>query len=367
MTQVNSHKQTVVVGMSGGVDSSLTAALLLEQGYAVIGVYMKNWSEPIAGVEHCPWVQDQLDARMVAQQLGIPFYTVDFEEEYKKMVIDRFLQDYAVGRTPNPDVLCNRFIKFEAFFAYAKSLGADYIATGHYARREGSSLLKGKDPKKDQSYFLWAIQPQVLSHVLFPLGNLTKAEVREEAEKRGLATAKKKDSQGICFIGQADVRKFLAQHLSSREGDVLNLNGEVVGRHNGAWLYTIGQRAGISDVRWEDDTQRPTLYVVSLDTQANTITIGPDEALYADSLSANELSWLGNPPADGEVLQAKIRYGQQDVTCVIVEKVDDQLIIQFHEPQRAITPGQSLVLYRDEELLGGGVILRAGASVSMVI
>lgn len=363
----DSNQKTVVVGMSGGVDSSLTAALLKEQGYAVIGVYMKNWSEPIAGVEHCPWVQDQLDARMVANQLGIPFYTVNFEEEYKKHVVDYFFAEYAAGRTPNPDVLCNRFIKFDAFYKYAKSLGADYIATGHYAYSENGQLFKGVDAKKDQSYFLWAIPSGVLPEVIFPLGKLTKAQVREEAEKRGLVTAKKRDSQGICFIGEADVREFIASHLKPKKGKVLNTHGDTLGEHNGAWFYTVGQRAGIANINWQDNTNRPPLYVLSVNAQENTITIGEEPALYTSELTAAQPRWLADVPLLGEKLTAKIRYGQTDVPCVMLAKDEFSFRLRFDNPQRAITPGQSVVLYRGDQLIGGAIIESSSAPYGPLI
>lgn len=351
---------TVVVGLSGGVDSSLAAALLLEQGYAVIGVYMRNWSEPIKGVEHCPWVQDQLDARRVADQLGIPFYTVNFEQEYKEYVVDTFMADYAAGRTPNPDILCNQYIKFDAFFKYAKSLGADYVATGHYARVIDGRLCRGKDPKKDQSYFLWAMPPQVVPHVLFPIGELLKSEVREEAAKRGLVTAQKKDSQGICFIGQADVRDFLAQHFRNhpgfKPGQVLDANGTVIGEHGGAGFYTLGQRAGVSDITWPDSAHRPILYVVATDIRANTITVGEESQLYHSDLTADSVSWFGSAPEIGAALFAKIRYGQSLVPCVIVQSSDTSVTVRFPDPQRAITPGQSIVLYDGDVVMGGGII-----------
>lgn len=349
-------KKTVVVGMSGGVDSSLTAALLQEQGYVVIGAYMKNWSEPIKGVEHCPWVQDQLDARMVANQLGIPFYTVDFEDEYKKLVIDSFFADYAAGRTPNPDILCNKFIKFDAFWKFAQSLGADYVATGHYARAHEGQLFKGVDQKKDQSYFLWAIDRQVLPHVLFPLGELTKKEVRHEAEQRGLVTAKKRDSQGICFIGQADVREFLAQHLKRRKGNVLDTHGNVLGEHEGAWFYTLGQRAGIHNIKWPDESHRPVLYVIKTNVQDNTVTVGTEEDLYATKLEATQASWLGERPEVGQRFTAKIRYGQTPQPCVMLNSDATMFALEFTEPQRAITPGQSVVLYDGDRVVGGGTI-----------
>ncbi len=350
------QQKTVVVGMSGGVDSSLTAALLVEQGYAVIGVYMKNWSEPVKGVEHCPWVQDQLDARRVAQQLDIPFYTVNFENEYKQAVITSFFADYAAGRTPNPDILCNKYIKFNAFFRYAKSLGADYIATGHYAQVEDGHLLKGADPKKDQTYFLWAIDAAILPHVLFPLGHLNKTAVRQAALARGLITANKKDSQGICFIGTADVRDFLASRLKPQAGVVLDQSGRTVGHHNGAWFYTIGQRAGLSDVAWSDNHQRPTLYVTQVDTLANIIVIGEEAALYCSDLTASQANWLGKQPEKGAALRAKIRYGQHETGCVMVDVRPESFQLHFDEPQRAITSGQSVVLYDGEQVLGGGII-----------
>lgn len=349
-------KKIVVLGMSGGVDSSLAAALLLEQGYSVIGVYMKNWSEPIKGVEHCPWVQDALDARKVAHQLGIPFYTVNFEQEYKKHVIEQFFADYEAGRTPNPDILCNQFIKFDAFYNYAKSLGANFVATGHYAQVKEGVMYKGADPKKDQSYFLWAINKDVLAEVLFPIGQLTKAEVRVEAEKRGIVTASKKDSQGICFIGQADLRDFLSSRLKPQQGNVLNSAGEVIGQHKGAWFYTLGQRAGISDIQWPDMQNRPSLYVTGVNTKNNTITVGEELDLYGSKLTANNASWLGDAPESGQKLTAKIRYGQPNQPCVMVEKSTVSFVLTFDSPQRAITPGQSVVLYRGDQVLGGGII-----------
>lgn len=359
----NSHenKKTVVVGMSGGVDSSLTAALLKEQGYIVIGVYMRNWSEPIKGVEHCPWIQDQLDARRVADQLDIPFYTVNFEAEYKQHVVDSFLADYAAGRTPNPDVLCNQFIKFDHFWKYAQSLGADYVATGHYARVQDGQLLRGVDSKKDQSYFLWAINRDVLPHILMPLGDMQKTQVRQEAASRGLATATKKDSQGICFIGQADVRDFLrqqfTQHAGFKPGNVIDTTGAIIGKHNGAGYYTLGQKAGIADIEYGDLTNRPILYVTSISIKDNTITVGEDKDLYRDTLTASHVNWLVTDlPAVQTELAAKIRYGQQSVACVIVKVSSDNFSLTFASPQRAITPGQSVVLYEGDTMIGGGII-----------
>lgn len=352
------NQKTVVIGMSGGVDSSLSAALLKEQGYAVIGVYMKNWSEPIKGVEHCPWVQDQLDARMVADQLGIPFYTVDFEDEYKQFVVDSFFADYAAGRTPNPDVLCNKFIKFDAFWKYAQSLGADYVATGHYAQVRDGQLLKGLDPKKDQSYFLWAIDRTILSHVIFPLGGMTKAEVRAAATERRLMTAAKKDSQGICFIGQADVRDFIATRLAPKTGDIMNRNGEVVGSHRGAWFYTIGQKVGVSDIRWGDDAHRPVLYVVATDVTSNQVTVGEEADLYTSGLVANCVQWLANEPKINQPISAKIRYGQTNVGCAMLAKDGDTITVVFDQPQRAVTPGQSIVMYDGDKVLGGAIIYK---------
>lgn len=377
---MNSQKK-VVVGLSGGVDSSLTAALLQEQGYFVIGVYMKNWSTPIKGVEHCPWIQDELDARRVAAQLGIPFYTVNFEKEYKQHVVDTFLADYDAGRTPNPDVLCNQFIKFDHFLNYAKSLGADYIATGHYARVEQMSeqrseigpqaedcnlkaetyaLLLGIDSKKDQTYFLWAINREALPFVLMPLGGMTKVQVREEAQKRGLLTAKKKDSQGICFIGQADVRDFLRGHFTDhpgyKPGNVLSLNGEIVGKHEGAGFYTIGQKAGLDNIKTTDMTNRPIYYVITTDINANTITVGEETELYSSMLIAGKANWLSDLPQTGQKLLARIRHGQQLQSCVMVNPGSNGFELTFDIPQRAITPGQSVVVYDGDVVVGGGII-----------
>ncbi len=350
------RRSKIVVGLSGGVDSSLAAAVLKEKGFFVIGVYMKNWSEPILGVEDCPWLRDQLDARMVASQLDIPFYTVNFEAEYKARVLEPFLAEYARGRTPNPDILCNQHIKFDAFWRYAQALGAEMIATGHYARITRGKLHKGSDAKKDQSYFLWAIRPEVLPRVIFPLGGLNKTQVRLMAKQRGLITANKKDSQGICFVGPADVGDFLARRLSGRDGPVVNEAGEVIGRHRGAIFYTLGQRAGIGDISWPDMGHRPTLYVLATDVAANRVVVGEEASLYRRQLTANQVSWLSPPPPIGRPLKAKIRYGQSDAACVMLANNGDSIALEFDEPQRAVTPGQSVVLYVGTRVVGGGVI-----------
>lgn len=379
------RSKTVVVGLSGGVDSSVAAARLKDEGYRVIGVYIKSWSEPVKGVEHCPWITDQLDARRVAAELNIPFYTVNFESEYKNRVVAPLLAGYAAGRTPNPDVLCNRFIKFDRFWRYAQSLGADFMATGHYARigprltvgrgqkRAGESkslvagqapanhvLRQGVDPKKDQSYFLWAIDWAILPQVLFPLGDSTKVTVRAEAKKRRLVTAEKRDSQGICFIGQANLRDFLRSHLGHRPvfqpGRVVNLAGDVVGGHAGAGYYTVGQKAGIDNIKTTDTTHRPVYYVVTTDAKRNEVVVGEEADMYRRELTAGDVNWLAARPVVGDRLTARLRHGQMLQPCVMVDVGAASLAMRFDTPQRAITPGQSIVLYAGDGVIGGGII-----------
>jgi len=368
---LKSKNKKVIVGMSGGVDSSVAAALLLEQGYDVMGIFMKNWSDDFALKDgQCPWEQDQADARSVAQKLGIDLYTLNFEKEYKEHVIDYFFQEYQNGRTPNPDIMCNSEIKFKVFFNRALELGADFIATGHYARVEhnkrGSKLLKGIDQNKDQSYFLYAIEPEALAQTLFPIGDLEKFQVRVLAEKFGLPTHNKKDSQGICFVGEVDLRQFLSQYIKdSQSGDIIDDDtGAVVGRHEGLTWYTIGQRKGMK----VGGTGLP-LYVSGKDMQKNILYVvkgNYNPKLLRSSLEAVDLHWIGEAPKDGQKLTAKIRYRQADQECVI-NFVNDQkpvktqdfisISVQFTEPQRAVTPGQSIVFYDHDICLGGGIIL----------
>ncbi|NVK11707.1 MAG: tRNA 2-thiouridine(34) synthase MnmA [Gammaproteobacteria bacterium] len=354
----------VIVGMSGGVDSSVTAALLLEQGYDVEGLFMKNWDED-DGTEYCTAMEDLADAEAVAERLGIKLHTANFAAEYWDNVFEHFLEEYRAGRTPNPDILCNREIKFKVFLEYAEELGGDLIATGHYTRRRlrddgRAELLKGVDPNKDQSYFLHAVTGVEFAKTLFPVGDIEKPLVREIAEKYNFVTAKKKDSTGICFIGERRFSDFLATYLPHQPGQIVDLNGRVVGEHQGLMYYTYGQRqglgigglAGVSDLPW---------FVSGKDLDNNRLIVvqGTDHpALFHDVLDASQITWINDAPKVGVKLSAKTRYRQPDQQCVITELTDDGLTVQFDEPQRAITPGQSVVFYENDVCLGGGVIER---------
>lgn len=347
--------KTVVVGMSGGVDSSVSALLLKEAGYQVIGLFMKNWEETDArGV--CKASLEYEDVVKVASLLDIPHYSVNFTEEYKESVFAEFLASLQAGLTPNPDVLCNREIKFKVFLHKAKELEADFLATGHYCRTDGQgSLLKGLDPNKDQSYFLHAVQKEALSSVLFPIGHLRKSEVREIARKKGLPTSEKKDSTGICFIGKRDFKSFLSQYIGYEPGDFENLSGQVVGTHDGAAFYTIGQRKGIG-LGGEGEPW----FVVGKDVARNVVLVerGEHPALFKTSLTAQKLTWVQQPPSQFPFrCKAKIRYRQMDQDCVVYKILDDSISVVFDEPQRAVTPGQSVVFYQGDFCLGGGVII----------
>ena len=349
----------VVVGMSGGVDSSVAALLLKEQGYDVIGVFMKNWDETDeSGV--CTAEEDYQDVRRVCDQIDIPYYTVNFEKEYWERVFTYFLEEYKRGRTPNPDVMCNKEIKFKAFLQKALDLEADYLATGHYARiqRQGdaSLLLRGVDTNKDQSYFLCMLGQEQLHRALFPVGEMSKAEVRHVAEAAGLLTAKKKDSTGICFIGERKFKEFLQRFLPAQPGDIQTLEGETVGRHDGLMYYTLGQRKGLGiggpGEAW---------FVVQKDLTNNILYVdqGQDSlALYSDGLLASEASWvLGEPPeANQFTATAKFRYRQPDQDVTVHLLGNGRLYVDFAEPQRAITPGQAAVFYAGERCLGGAII-----------
>jgi tRNA-uridine 2-sulfurtransferase len=353
----------VVVGMSGGVDSSVTALLLKEQGYDVIGVFMKNWDDTDEnGV--CTATQDFEDVARVCDQIGIPYYGVNFEREYMDRVFHYFLEEYKKGRTPNPDVMCNKEIKFKELLDRALELGADCLATGHYARvdyRDGRyRLLRGLDGNKDQTYFLHTLDQSQLSKAMFPIGHLEKPKVREIAERAGLATAKKKDSTGICFIGEKNFRQFLKQYLPAQPGLMKTLDGEVKGQHEGLMYYTIGQRHGLGI--GGSGTGEPW-FVVGKDLENNVLLVaqGNDHpSLYSDALIASNLSWIAGEAPDPVSFRctAKFRYRQpdQDVTVHLTE---DGCKVVFDQPQRAITPGQSVVFYRGEECLGGGIIEEA--------
>ncbi len=356
-------KRKVLVGMSGGVDSSVSAALLLEQGYEVIGGFMKNWSGSVdgpsesltsqVGLEHeeCGWRAERRDAMRVAAKLGIPFFTFDFEKEYRAAVVEDLFLKTEAGRTPNPDVLCNRAIKFDLFVKEADHLGCDWIATGHYARIKDGRLLCGTDSQKDQSYFLWAIPRSVLSRVIFPVGGMQKAQVRQKARALGLSVADKKDSTGICFVGEVQMRSFLQGRLPKRPGAIVTTDGKVVGSHEGVIFYTIGQRHGL-----EIGGGSP-YYVVEKRVETNELVVSSNfhPALFHSELTATQLNWF-RVPQIGTSYQGRIRYRQPLQSCKVVSIDDERIQIHFDEPQRAVTPGQSVVLYDLSEMLGGGII-----------
>jgi tRNA-specific 2-thiouridylase len=338
--------------MSGGVDSSVSAALLQEQGHRVIGLFMKNWEEE----GPCPSAREYEDVARTCDLLQIPHYSVNFVQEYKDRVFASFIKDLKAGLTPNPDILCNREIKFDVFLAKAMALGADFLATGHYCRLDAEQrLLKGFDPNKDQSYFLHAVKQEAFRKVLFPVGHLLKTEVRALARKCNLPTSEKKDSTGICFIGKRDFKPFVSQYLGYQPGDFQTLSGEVVGRHDGAAFYTIGQRRGMG-LGGEGDAW----YVVGKDFARNVVFVerGADHpALFAPSLIASQLTWVAEPPTDLPYrCTAKIRYRQSDQPCTLQWMDGCQLKVLFDTPQRAVTPGQSVVFYAGDLCLGGGVI-----------
>lgn len=351
----------VIVGMSGGVDSSVSAWLLQQQGYDVAGLFMKNWEEDDTE-NHCSASADMADAQAVCDQLNIPLHKVNFAAEYWDDVFKYFLAEYKNGRTPNPDVLCNQYIKFSAFLSFAKELGAEKIAMGHYARCVYSDnsyhLLKGIDPQKDQSYFLHRLNQHQLSHSLFPLGELTKTQVREQAAALGLPNHNKKDSTGICFIGERKFKTFLQDYLPAQPGAIVTTESETVGKHDGLMYYTIGQRQGLGIGGLSNKAEEPW-YVVSKDMKNNALIVaqGEDKALYADSLIADNLHWIsGSAPALPLDCMAKIRYRQADQACTIFSKNNHQIQVDFNELQRAISPGQSVVFYKGDECLGGGII-----------
>ncbi|MFO8044435.1 MAG: tRNA 2-thiouridine(34) synthase MnmA [Halomonas sp.] len=358
----------VIVGMSGGVDSSVSALLLLEQGYRVEGLFMKNWDED-DGTEYCTAKADLADAESVCEKLGIRLHTANFAAEYWDNVFEHFLAEYQAGRTPNPDILCNREIKFKVFLEYAEVLGAEKIATGHYVReaevRQGSRgevrprLLKGLDPNKDQSYFLHAVPEAAIARTLFPVGELEKPEVRAIAERHGLVTARKKDSTGICFIGERRFRDFLQQYLPAQPGVIETPEGEIIGEHMGLMYYTLGQRQGLGIGGLANHPEDPW-YVAAKDLERNVLIAVQGKhhpLLYSDSLATEAMDWVaGEPPAEEARLTAKTRYRQSDVPCQMWTRANGGVEILFDDPQRAVTPGQSLVLYDGEICLGGGVI-----------
>lgn len=350
----------VVVGMSGGVDSSVVACLLKEQGYDVIGLFMHNWEEDDEnGV--CTSVNDYEDVKRVCNKIGIPYFSVNFAQEYLDRVFKYFLEEYEKGRTPNPDVLCNREIKFGPFLEYAKSLGADYIATGHYAkvhRENGFTYLqKAKDTNKDQTYFLNQLNQEQLKNVLFPLGDMLKPDVRKIAEKYGLSTAEKKDSTGICFIGERRFRQFLKSYIPCNPGDIVDLSGNKVGEHEGVIYYTLGQRKGLN-IGGKSDGNGKRWFVVDKNVKENKLIVSqgePDE-LFSNGLVTYKVNWIPFEPKEKEFeCFAKFRYRQPDQR-VKVKIENERIVVNFIEKQRAVTPGQYVVFYDEINCLGGGVI-----------
>jgi tRNA-uridine 2-sulfurtransferase len=358
-------RKRIVVGMSGGVDSSVAALLLKQQGHDVVGLFMKNWEDDDDD-EYCSSRQDLIDAVAVADRIAIDIEAVNFSAEYKDRVFSEFLTEYSAGRTPNPDVLCNAEIKFRAFLDHAMSLGADYIATGHYAQvREVDGLqqlLKAEDGSKDQSYFLYRLNQAQLAKTIFPLGGLYKREVREIAKREGLPNHDKKDSTGICFIGERPFREFLNRYLPSNPGEIWTLDGRLVGEHMGLMFYTLGQRQGLG-IGGQAHGDGDAWYVVDKDMKKNRLIVvqGRDSrALYANRLTAVQLSWISGSPAPCNwVYGGKTRYRQKDAPCTVVECAPERCTIDFAEAQWAVTPGQSVVLYESRVCLGGGIIEQA--------
>jgi tRNA-specific 2-thiouridylase len=363
--KMNENANTrVVVGMSGGVDSSVTALLLKEQGYDVVGIFMKNWDDTDEN-GFCTATEDYKDVALVAEQIGIPYYSVNFEKEYWDKVFTYFLDEYKKGRTPNPDVMCNKEIKFKAFLEYAMELGADYVATGHYARvrrdQNGlTHLLRGVDSNKDQTYFLNQLSQDQLSKVMFPLGEIEKPEVRAIAERAGLATAKKKDSTGICFIGERDFKSFLMEYLPAQAGEMQTLDGDVMGEHSGLMYYTIGQRKGLGIGGSKDGSNDPW-FVIGKDLEKNVLYVGQgyeNDHLYANVLEASDLFFTTDEEYPSEFrAMAQFRYRQEAVPVTVhYDAENDEARVEFDEAARAITPGQAIVFYDGDECLGGGTI-----------
>lgn len=356
-------KKKVIIGMSGGVDSSVSAFILQQQGYQVEGLFMKNWEED-DDTDYCTAAADLADAQAVADKLGMKLHKINFAAEYWDNVFEHFLSEYKAGRTPNPDILCNKEIKFKAFLEYAaEDLGADYIATGHYVRRSGddenAQLLRGLDTNKDQSYFLYALSKKQVGQSLFPVGEIEKPIVRKIAEDLGLATAKKKDSTGICFIGERKFKDFLARFLPAQPGEIRTVDGKVVGRHDGLMYYTLGQRKGLGIGGVKGLSEEP-FYVVEKDLINNVLVVAQghdNSALLSTGLIASQLNWVDLQPIRENLrCTVKTRYRQEDIPCEIQPIDDNTIRVMFDEPQIAVTPGQSAVFYLGEVCLGGGII-----------
>ena len=395
-------KGKVFVGLSGGVDSSVSVALLKKEGYDITGVFIKVWqphfAEASRGTPECTWKEDRLDAMRVCAKLQIPFVTLDLSKEYKKEVVDYMINEYRLGRTPNPDVMCNRHVKFGGFYEFARNLGADYIATGHYARigyrvqglgysqkknkvllglnPKPYTLLAGSDPQKDQSYFLWTLTQEQLAHTLFPVGGMLKSEVRKLAKKFGLPTAEKKDSQGLCFLGKIDVKEFLKSYIKPKRGKVVNEMGETIGEHDGAMFFTLGERHSFTvrtvktrnyaertriDAEKEACVDQKPYYVIAKDIKKNTLTVSHDPKMTMEGNSRTEfeleqVNWIGAAPRSGAALLARLRY-RQPLQQVRINNQESGIKIEFQEPQTGGTLGQSIVLYDGGVCLGGGIIV----------
>lgn len=343
----------VYVGMSGGVDSSLTAALLVEQGYDVTGVYMKNWTQDLPGMK-CPWADDLADAKRVAVQLGIDFKVFDFENEYRHKVVEYMIAEYQLGRTPNPDIMCNQEVKFKLFLEAALDDGADMIATGHYAWTEDGVLKMAADTNKDQTYFLYRVTGAALSKTLFPLGKYTKPEVREMAEARGLFTAHKKDSQGICFVGKVGIREFLSQYVEQKPGAIIDAqSGSILGHHDGAIFYTLGQRHGL------DLGGGLPYYVVGKDMDKNEVYVTTDlndASLWKTEVALGAVHWINDQPASG-TYQIRVRHRAPLVDATLGVTDGDKVTVRLHDQQRAVAAGQSIVIYDGDVCLGGGIVV----------
>lgn len=363
--ELYSMKQRVVVAMSGGVDSSVAASLLVDQGYEVIGLTMQTWPDESGrstGKQRgCCGVDAAMDAFSVANLLGIPHYVLNFQEVFRKQVIENFTQQYLQGKTPNPCVRCNEFVKFNALLEKAVSLGADLLATGHYAKtyydkpRNRHVLAKGKDRKKDQSYVLYPLKQHELKMSIFPLGDWTKEEVRIYAKQKGLSTAEKKESYDICFVPDGNYAEFIKkQGIEDNPGPIVNSGGEIVGRHQGVYHYTVGQRKGLG-VR-----SNSPVYVTQIHSDTNTLVVGEESNLFESRLEASEVNWVSlSPPVEPLEAFVKIRSHAVEASAAVVPMGEDKVCVTFHEPQKAITPGQSVVFYEGEKLLGGGTIVGA--------
>jgi tRNA-specific 2-thiouridylase len=342
----------VFVGLSGGVDSSVAAALLVEQGHDVVGVYMKNWSKDVAG-HHCPWKEDLASARTVAAHLDIPLKVYDFEKQYFKSVTKYMLEAYKKGITPNPDVMCNQEIKFKVFLEQCLGEGAEKIATGHYARLHEGNLLKAKDDSKDQTYFLYRMNPNIADKVLFPIGDLLKSRVREVAKEKNLPTASRPDSQGLCFVGNVDMKDFLAEFIKPQKGEVVDDTGKVLGSHMGAYAYTVGQRHGLGI-----GGGKP-YFVYRVDTKLNKVFVTTDEdseLLNTKEFGITDFVWWDDPMKHSR-LTVKVRYRSFATGCEVKKVNNNKFAVTLNKKERAVTPGQSAVFYDGDEVVGGGIIL----------